>query len=201
MNRRQTESEICSQDLCRGAKEKNRRSAVKKVLFSVAAAMFALAAAAQNKAIDAIAEKYADADGFTVVNLDGDAIQSLSGFAPQGGEGTVTLDDGTKFTFSELVKDIVSVTAVVLKKADEEFAREAGKAMTAVRYSPIMSHNNDGDILKVSSIDIKRGKLKGNKEIVVMFVSDDVTLLARVIGKIDTKLLAKMTREIQKKMS
>lgn len=57
---------------------------MRKVLLSAVAAMFALAAGAQNKAIDDLVEKYTDAEGFTVVNMEGEALRSLSSMMANG---------------------------------------------------------------------------------------------------------------------
>lgn len=48
MNRRQIKSKVCSQNLCRDAKEENKRSTVKKALLALAVCGCAFSASAQN---------------------------------------------------------------------------------------------------------------------------------------------------------
>lgn len=97
------------------------------------------------------------------------------------------------------MKKIVSVTAIVLQRADEAFTDEVQAAIGSGKYSPIVSHNSDDEFSKLVSMDIKRGKLKGNKEIVLMFVNENMTVLARVIGNIDSQLLAKLAAQMHNK--
>ena len=164
---------------------------IKRTFLLAVAALFALSAGAQNKAIDTLAEKYADSEGFTIVNLEGEALKSLSSMVSNG-DGTINLGNGETHNISELLEEIVSVTAIILGRADEVFSREVQNALDAVKYSPIMSHNDGGQRMKFVSADIKRGKLRGNKEIVVMVDGKEQTILIRVIGKIDTNMLAKL---------
>jgi hypothetical protein len=171
---------------------------MKKLFLSAAAVMLTLAAAAQNKAIDELVEKYTDCEGFTVVNMEGEAVRGLSQMLA-GGNTTFNLPDGAgSYELGELMKEIVSITAVVLRRADEAFSRDVRDALASVRYSPIVSHNENGQRVRISGTDINRGKLRGNKEIVVMVDGPDETVLVRVIGNIDTKLLAEMAREMKK---
>jgi hypothetical protein len=169
---------------------------MKKLLLSAAAVMLALAAAAQNKAIDELVEKYTDREGFMVVNLHDGAVQGLSAMIPAG-EGSITLDDGSQYSLGELLKEIVSVTAVVCREVDEELALEVKRATTLKGYSTVASISADGAMVKVVSKDIKRGEYRGCKEIVVSVLSNDATVLARVIGNIDPALFAKLAEEVK----
>jgi hypothetical protein len=171
---------------------------MKKLFLSAAAVMLALAAAAQNKAIDALVEKYTDREGFTVVNMEGEALRGMSQMM-SGSNSTITIDNGESYQLSELMKEIVSVTALVLRRADEAFSQDVRDALASVRYSPIVSHNENGQQVRVSSADIRRGQLRGNKEIVVTVDNDSETVLVRVIGNIDTKLFAKILSDAQSK--
>ncbi len=171
---------------------------MKKVLLSAMAAMFALAAVAQNKAIEALAEKYADAEGFTVVNLNDGIVQGLATMIPQG-EGTFKLDDGTELILSELFKNIMSVTAIIHKGINERFALETKLSTAKQNYSTLVAHNSDDVTAKVLYKDLKRGKYKGNKEIVVTVIANGITVAGRVIGRIDAELLAKLAEEVRKR--
>ena len=167
-----------------------------KKLFSLAlATMFALAAGAQNRTIDAIAQNYSDRDGFTVVNMEGDAIRNLSRMVADG-DGTITLDNGEKHNISELLEEIVSFTAIVMRGVNETFTADMRGALEAVDYSPVVSHN-DGDMkIRVMSANIRRGHLRGNKEIVATIEGGSQTMLVRMIGKVDTDLLAGLATEM-----
>ena len=176
---------------------------MKKLLFSAAALLVALAAGAQNKAIGSLASKYTDVEGFTVVNLEGDALKSMIGMVSSGNNGSSTIDlgDGQKFDIGELVKDIASVTVIVVEKTDELLDKEISRAISTVKYSPLLSVNNDGSRIKVLSADIKRGKLRDNKEIVLTVTENDEVVLVRIVGKIDSELLANLATQMQKKKS
>ncbi len=169
---------------------------MKKAIFTVLATMFAIASQAQNRAIDALADKYADSDGVTVVNMEGDALKSFS--RNVAGGGMITLDNGEKHNLSELLEEIVSVTAIVMRRASESFSAEVRGALDAVRYSPIVSHNEGGKRVRVMSADIRRGKLRGNKEIVAMVDGDGEMVLVRLIGRVDTDLLARLAADAVK---
>ncbi len=171
---------------------------MKKLLLTATAAMIALVGVAQNKAIDALAEKYSATEGFTVVNLAGDMVKSISGMIPRA-EGSITLDDGTQYSLSELLNEIALITAVVNPNGgSEEFFGEVRRAVASGDYTPLVSHNADGQTVSVSSAEIRRGEFRKNQEIVVMVAGGDATVLVRLIGKIDTALLARILGEMQK---
>jgi hypothetical protein len=169
---------------------------MKKLFLFAAAAMLSMAAAAQNKAIDRLVEKYTDREGFTVINLQGDMLRSMGGMINRG-ESSIEVD-GKRYEIAELLKDIVSVNVVVLQRADEIFSRDVRDAIDAVRYSPILSISEGGQKVKVSSADIRRGTLRGNQEIVLMVDGGGQTVMARVIGKIDTRLISEIVNQAQK---
>ncbi len=167
----------------------------KKVLLSAVAALVAVTAVAQNKAIDALVEKYTDAEGFTVVNMQGEAIRGLSSMIAKG-NGTINLGDGSpSFNIRELLDEIESVTAIVLDRADETFALEARQIISSDNYSPILSVNEKGQSIKMSSANIRRGAFRGNKELLMTVTGDSNTVVVRIIGKIDTERLARMVKE------
>ena len=174
------------------------QKAISKIILLAAATLFALSAGAQNKSIDALADKYTDGEGFTIVNLEGDAIKSMSSMISDG-DGTINLGDGETHKISELLEEIVSVTAIILRGVNETFSSEVQNALDAVKYNPIMSHNESGQRIKIESTDIRRGKLRGNKEIVMLVDGEGQTVLLRVIGKIDTDLLSKLVANAAKK--
>lgn len=147
---------------------------MKNLLLSVIAILFVIAASAQNKAIDALAEKYADTEGFEVTNLDRNAIRKL------GNPRNIDVED-----VSELLKNISSVTAIFAEKPAGDFEEEVKSAVAGVNYSQIMSYESDGQFVNI--IDTKPGKRK--KEIIVTISSDRRFSLIRATGKIDTTLL------------
>ena len=170
---------------------------MKKVFFLAVATMFAIAAGAQNRSIDAIAQNYTYRDGATVFNMEGEAIRGLTqGLA--GSNGTITGSDGKTVNVSDLLQEIVSVTAIVVRGVNETFSADIRGALQAADYSPIVSHNEDGARVRVMSVDIRRGNLRGNKEIVAVAENSEHTILVRLIGKIDTDLLARLAAEQMK---
>ncbi len=79
----------------------------KRVLLSVVALSVALAAAAQNKAIDKLTAKYADEEGCTVINIEGDLVRELGKKA--GGRGGESDAD-----YAESLKNISLVTIFLI---------------------------------------------------------------------------------------
>jgi hypothetical protein len=171
---------------------------MKKLFLSLVAGTFALAAAAQNSAIDALAEKYTDREGFTVVNLDGEALKSMGQMLANSG-GNVNLgEDAPDVEMGELIKDLASLTVLLLDRADEAFASEVRSAVSAKSYSPMVSLTKEGYNIKVLTADIKRGKLRGKQELVVTMNGDDKVILVRLIGKFDPETLSKITSSMNK---
>lgn len=170
---------------------------MKKLLLSVASAIIALAAPAQNRAIDALVEKYGTAEGFTIVNLEGEAIKGLGSMI--SGNGNISLDSGESYRMSQLLEEVSSVVVIVSEKADELFAREVKNAVDGGKYSPILSTTTGEERITISSAEIKRGRFRGDKEIVLTIAGKDKSLvLVRVIGRIDTAILAKVAEDIRK---
>ncbi len=175
---------------------------MKKVAILAAAMLFAVAASAQNKAIDALAEKYTDTEGFTIVNLDGDTIKGMSGMIPQdaGGEGTIEID-GIKVAVNDILKEIAAISVILYQEDNggsfaEAFASEVRNTIAKVKYSPLASFNQDGMNVNLLSADIKRGKLKNNKEVVMSMVQDGQVILVRIIGNLDPDLLVKLASQM-----
>ena len=162
------------------------------------AVMFALAAAAQNKNIDKLVEKYTDTEGYTVMNLEGDAIRALSSMIPAE-SSTIDLGNGTKYSANELLEDISSVSFIVASgKAEETFTADVESAVSQKYYSTMLSHREGDSWVRVKTADIKRGKYRGEKEIVVAVNSDKMYVLARVTGQIDLEKLAEALNELKR---
>lgn len=174
---------------------------MKKVIFAAIAAVVALSAAAQNRSIDLLAQKYTDTEGYTVVNLTDEAVQSILGMMPAEnfGEANVTLDDGTVFTLADMLRDISVVTAVILDRKDEKFAAEVRSAVKSGNYSTVASVNSDKVKVQVLAADVKRGKLRGKRELVLTVQDDKKMILGRIVGQLDVELLAKVAGEILNK--
>lgn len=173
---------------------------MKKTLLAALAVALSLSAAAQNKAIDRLVEKYTDAEGYTVVNLSDEAVQGILAMMPAGqfGEAKVTLDDGTVLALSDILRDISAVTAVILNRYDERFAAEVRSALRGAKYSTIASVNSEDTKVQMLAADIRRGKLRGKREIVVTMQEDDSVILARIVGQMDVEKLAMVAKQVLK---
>ena len=171
---------------------------MKKLFFSAVAVMFALAAAAQNKNIDKLVEKYTDTEGYTVMNLEGDAIRALSSMI-SADSSTIDLGNGTKYSDTELLEDISSVSFIVASgKADGAFTADVERAVSHKNYSTMLSYREGDSWVRVKTADVKRGKYRGEKEIVVVVNSDRMYILARVMGPIDLEKLAEALDELKR---
>jgi len=167
---------------------------MKKALLTIAAAIATLCAAAQNKAIDRLAEKYTDADGYTVVNLTDEAVHALSAIIPteKFGDANVTLDDGSTFTAADLLRDISSVTAVIAKRPAGAFAADVRGVVNQSRYSSVAQITSDGVEIHLMSAKARRGQ----RELVLTILDDETEAIVRVLGKVDMKLLSQAAQEI-----
>jgi hypothetical protein len=172
---------------------------MKKTLLALAATVVALAAAAQNRAIDRLAQRYTDVEGYTVINLTDGAVQSLAGMIPTDklGDARITVD-GTTFTAADLLSKVSLVTAIVAKNGDDAFARRARQTLRG-DYTELASITSDKVTVKLLWAEIRGGRYSGNNEVVALVLADDATVLARVVGQIDAKLLSRVAQEIQKR--
>jgi len=168
---------------------------MKKALLAALAVAFTLGAAAQNRAIDRLAEKYADRDGYTVVNFADEALHSIVGMisAEKLGESRLTLDDGTAVSLADLLRDITAMTVVMLERPDEAFAADIRRAVKRGKYSVIASINIGSERVQLLSADTRSGE----RELVATMLGENKVLLARIVGNIDMALLARLGAAMQ----
>ncbi len=162
----------------------------KRVLLSIVALTVAFAAAAQNKAIDKLAAKYADKEGYTVLNMEGDMAKEMGKMV--GGKAGKDVD------ISKLLENIVMVTVIVAEKPDPESAEDIKNAIATTDYTPIVTKVSERESIKILSNDIKRGKYKKKQEIVITVIDADDTIMVRIVGKIDMATLTKMAESMKK---
>ncbi len=161
----------------------------KRVLLSIVALTVALAAAAQNQAIDKLAAKYADKEGYTVINLEGDMVKEISKMAGNAAKNP---------ELSKMLENVSLVTVLVAETAVPELAEDVKNAVDAVEYNPMVSTVTEGQSVKILTTDIKRGKNKKKKEIVISVVAEDQIVLVRIVGDIDMAALTKMAESMKK---
>jgi hypothetical protein len=167
---------------------------MKHLFLSAVAVMFAFTAIAQNKAVNELAAKYADKEDFTILNVEGDLIK---GFASMlGGNGTVSFDGESEQSISELCENISSAMVITSEKFNQEFAGEVERIFDSADFSPIISVSSDGDIVKISVADIKRGQHKGKKEIAIAILDKEDTIFIRIIGNIDPETVQKIMQDM-----
>ncbi len=148
-----------------------------KRLIVILLAVVPLGAAAQNRAIEAMAKKYADRDGFSTTVVKGDLSK---GFA-----GSLNIES---VDISNIIKDIVSIIVIRSDSSDEEFAREAADAV-AKGYSTVMSFSSEGERVRFLLSDEATGS---DNEFVIVIMGKETNLVVSIVG--DYKL-GKVTKQ------
>jgi hypothetical protein len=151
------------------------------VLFLVA--MIPLSSEAQNKAIEALADKYSDREGFSVVTLQG----KMTNVATKG------LDmEGVDIT--SLMDNISSLIVISSNEPNEEFRADVRSAIARGNYSTLMTVSENGQSIKflLSSAE-NGGKSKQDKnEFVMMIFAEDQDTLVSIIGNYKVKQVSKI---------
>lgn len=127
-----------------------------------------IAAAAQNKEIDRIAEKYSDRDGFSTTVIRGDISKELSGSLNVEG-----------VDISNIVKEISSIVIVSSDRPDEEFTREVPAAVNA-GYSTVLSSSKDGE--QVRFLLSENSDSSGKNEFVIVIFGRETNMMVSITG-------------------
>ncbi len=141
-------------------------------------AIIPLGAAAQNKAIEALAKKYADRDGFSTTVVKGDLS---SGFA-----GSIDLDN---LDISNIIKDISTIIVVRAHKPDPVFTREVNNAV-ATGYATVMSASSEGE--RVRFLLSEKPSAKSKNEFVITISGKKTNLVVSITGNYK---LGKVTKQ------
>jgi hypothetical protein len=129
-------------------------------------ALVPLGAAAQSMAIEALATKYADRDGFSTTVVKGDIS---TGFV-----GSLNVES---VDISNIIKDISSIVVVRATQPDEEFTRDINRAV-AEGYETVLSSSSDGNrvrFLLTEETDHKR-------EFVIAIYGETTNVLVSIVG-------------------
>lgn len=126
-----------------------------------------LGAWAQNRAIEAIAKKYADRDGFSTTVVKGDIA---SGFA-----GSLDIES---VDITNLIRDISSIIVVRSERPDDEFSHEVSVAV-ATGYSTVLSASTNGE--QVRFLLSERADERG-REFVIFITGKETNLVVSIVG-------------------
>jgi hypothetical protein len=126
-----------------------------------------LGAAAQNRAIEALANKYSDRAGFSSMIVKGDIS---TGFV-----GSLNIE---AVDISNIIRDISSIVVVRSTWPDADFSREVTRAV-ADGYSTVMSSSSDGDHVRFLLSDDDRRR---ESEFVIVILGDTTNLLVSIVG-------------------
>jgi hypothetical protein len=125
-----------------------------------------LGAAAQSRAIEALATKYADREGFSTTVVKGDIS---TGFV-----GSLTIES---VDISNIIKDISSIIVIRSTRPDEEFTRAVNRAV-AEGYSTVLSSSSGGEHVRfLLSEDRDR-----ENEFVIAISGDTTNILVSIVG-------------------
>jgi hypothetical protein len=138
-----------------------------KRLIIIVLASLPIGAAAQNRAIENMAQKYADRDGFFTTVVKGDLTQSVSGDLEIEG-----------MDISNIIKDITSIIVVRAEKPDREFAREVSAAV-AEGYSTVMSVSSEGQRVRFM---LAEDATSSDNEFVIAITGPETNLIVSIVG-------------------
>ncbi len=148
----------------------------KRLLLSIAAAVIALGASAQNKAIEALAKKYSDRDGFSTTVVKG-AIST-------GIAGSLNIES---VDISNFIKDISSIIVIRAEKPDKDFSNEVNSAV-AQGYTTILSSSTDGEHVRFLLSENAGGR---KNEFVIVIFGKETNLLVSIVGNYTLKKVSK----------
>lgn len=138
-----------------------------KRLIIILLALIPIGAAAQNRAIEALAQKYADRDGFHTTVVKGDLT---SGFA-----GSL---DISNVDITNIIKDIRSIIVVRADGPDREFAREVSEAV-ATGYDTVLSTSSEGERVRFL---LSEGATSRDNEFVIAISGPKTNLVVSIVG-------------------
>jgi hypothetical protein len=152
------------------------------ILIGLLLAVMPLLSQAQNKAIEQLADKYSDREGFSVVTLQG----KMTGVATKG------VDTGG-VDISSLMDNISSLIVISSDEPSEEFRADVRSAIALDSYSTLMTVSEDGQTIKflLSSAESgARGRSDKNEFVMMIFAEDEDTLVS-IIGNYKVKQVSK----------
>jgi hypothetical protein len=138
-----------------------------KRLIIILLAIVPIGAAAQNRAIEALAEKYTDRDGFSTTVIKGNLS---NGFA-----GSLDIEG---VDISNIIRNISSIIVVRSETPDEEFTREVKRAVTN-GYSTVLSSNSDGEQVRFLLSEPTDGR---KNEFVIAITGRETNLIVSIVG-------------------
>jgi len=151
---------------------------MKKIhLITLTVALLPLAAAAQHRDIEALAQKYSGREGFSTTVVKGRVTRELSR----------TLDIES-VDISGIMRDISSIVAVRAERADAEFARDVRAAATATGYATVLSQSSDGEQISFLVSDHAGGR---RNEFVIVVLGRETNMLVSIVGDYTLKQINK----------
>jgi len=150
---------------------------MKRICITLLAALLPLAAAAQNRAIEALAQKYSGREGFSTTVLKGRLTNDLSGM--------LALES---VDISNIMRDVSSIVVVRAERADDGFARDVRGAAAATGYSTVLSQSSDGE--QISFLISERASGRKN-EFVIVILGAKTNMLVSIVGNYTLKRIDK----------
>ncbi|MDR0908002.1 MAG: DUF4252 domain-containing protein [Rikenellaceae bacterium] len=152
------------------------------ILIELLLAVMPLVSQAQNKAIEQLADKYSDREGFSVVTLQG----KMTGVATKG------VDTGG-VDISSLMDNISSLIVISSEGPSEEFRADVRSAIDLGNYSTLMTVSESGQSIKfLLSAAGEGGSRSGKNEFVMMIFDEDDDTLVSIVGNYKVKQLSKI---------
>lgn len=139
-------------------------------------------AAAQSRAIEELAEKYSDREGFTTTVIKGELLNGM--------DSSMQMQN---VDISKIMNDITSLIVITSDKPDKQFAEDAKAAVAASGYSTIMSVSADGETIKflLGNIAEEGNKTGAKNEFVIMVLGKDDNTLVSIVGNYKAKQVSK----------
>lgn len=154
----------------------------KLMIIAMVLAGIPFASLAQNKAIEELATKYSDQEGYTVVSLKGEMIKYMGDSVDMG---NVNIND--------LMEDVSSIIVITGEKPDKQFQADARKAVAAGSYTTLMSVSDQGQTIRFLLAPVGGGKKNEPKknEFVMLILGPDENVLISIVGKYKVKQISK----------
>jgi hypothetical protein len=125
-----------------------------------------LGASAQNKAIDALAKKYADRDGFSTSVIKGDLSAAFA--------GSINIEG---VDIANIIANMSSIVLIRSTTPSEEFTRDVNHAISE-GYSPLLSSSSNGDQVRFLLAENDDNK----NEFVIVILGNTTNLLMSIVG-------------------
>jgi hypothetical protein len=156
---------------------------MKKLILIVLLLSLPMLAMSQNKAIEALADKYSDREGFSVITLQGKMTNVATKYLDMG-----------EVEISSLMDNISSLIVISSDKPNEGFRADVRSAVALGDYCSMMTVSENGQSIKflLSSVEEDRKDKQDKNEFVMIIFDKDEDTLISIVGNYKVKQVSKI---------